>query len=171
MDFPHKIPPSGTPVTHHRHTEVVTQDQAQGTIGKTGREGTTLDHILHTADITVPVVVTCTEAAPGHHTRTGITAIEVAQDSLTQHTGDIATYPTMTHHSGHTAHITVIQTTTLETAEEHIAAHQATTLKTTVDPAHDHPTTHQSTGHTRRDHTTQYHIPTSETARPTQEGA
>ena len=48
----------------------------------------------------------------------------------------------MTHHTGHTIHITVIQNTTLETTAEHIAACQATALKTTIDQAHDHRTNH-----------------------------
>ena len=126
------------------------QDQAQGTIEKTRKEGTTLDHILDTADITTPAIITCTEATPGHCTRTDIAAIEVAQDSLTPHTGDIAADSTMTHHTSHTAHITVIQNTPLETAAECVTAPQATTFKTTVDPAHNQPTTHQSTGQTRR---------------------
>ena len=73
----------------------------------------------------------------------------------------------MTHNTSHTAHIAVIQTTALETAAEHIATHQATALDTTADQAHDHPTNCQSTGHTKRDCTAQYHIPTTETAVPT----
>ena len=145
--------------------EVATQDQAEGTIGKIGKERTTLDHILDTVDITASAVVTCTEAAPDHSTRTDTAAIEVAEDDLTTHTGDIATDPTMTHHTSHTAHITVIQTTTLDSAAEHITAHQATALKTTVDQAPDHHSTHQNTGCTKRDHTAQYHIPTMENAR------
>ena len=143
-----------------RHTEVIAQDQAQGTIRKTRKEGTALDHILDIADIADPAIMTCIEATPSHCTRTDIAVIEVAQDSLTPHTGDIATDPTMTHLTGNTTHIAVIWTTILETAAEHIAAPQGTALKTTVDPAHDHPTTQQGTGHTRRDCATQYHIPT-----------
>ena len=106
----------------------------------------------------------CTEVTPDHRTRTDTAAIEVAQDDLTPHTEDIAANPAMTCHTGHTAHIAVIQTTTLETAAEHITAHQDTTLETTVDQAHNHPTAHQSTGHTKRNHAAQYHIPTMETA-------
>ena len=153
-----------------RHTEVITQDQVQSTIWKTVKDENALGHILDTADIAAPSILTCTGATKDHCTRTDIAAIEVGQDSLTPHIRDIATDPAMTHNDSHTTHITVIQTTTLGTTAEHITACQATTLKTTVDPAHNCPTTHQSTGHTRRNCAPQYHIPSSETARPNQEG-
>ena len=132
-----------------------------------GKEETTLHHILGTANITATAIVICTEAAPDHSTKTDTAIIEVAQDSPTPYIGNTATDPAMTLHTGHTPHITVIQTTTLETTAEHIAAHLGTTLKTTVDHAHDHPTNHQSTGHTKRDCTAQYHISTMETTSPT----
>ena len=146
-----------------RHTEAATKDQAQGPIWKIGKEQTTLDHILDTTDITALAIVTCTEVIPDHSTRTDIATIAVDQDNLTPHTGHIATDPTVTHHPGHTAHITVTETANLETAAEHTAAHQATTLETTVDQAHDHSTTHQSTGHMKREWAAQYHIPTMAT--------
>ena len=77
--------------------------------------------------------MTCTETAPGHHKRTDIVTLEVAQDSLTPNTGDIAADPAVTHHTGHSAHIAANQTIAIETAAEHITAHQTTALETTVD--------------------------------------
>ena len=109
----------------------------------------------------------CTEATPDHSTRTDTAIIEVAQGDLTPHTRDTATDPALTHHTSHTTHITVIQTTTLEITAEHIAAYQATTLKTTVDEAHEHLINHQGTGHNKRDCIAQYHIPTIEIANST----
>ena len=95
-----------TCATHHQaHESCTTQDWAQGTIGKIGKEGTALDHILDTADITAPAIMTSTEATPDHSTRTDTAAIEVAQDNLTPHTGDIAADPAMTHYTSHTTHI------------------------------------------------------------------
>ena len=142
MDCPHKYLFQKHQQHITRHTEAATQDQAQGPIGKIGKEGTTLDHTLDTADLAAPTIVTCTEATPGVSTRTDIATIEVAQDDLTPHTGDIATDPTMTHHTGHTTHIAVIQTIPLGTIAEYISAQQGTALKTTVDQAHNHPTAH-----------------------------
>ena len=156
---------------HHQHiirrTEVTRTNIAQVTTGIIRKEETTLDHILDTADIAAPVVMTCTEAVPDHRTETDTAAIEVAQDSSTPYTGDIVTDPAVTHPTGHTTHIAVIQTTTLETAAEHRATYQAATLETTVDPSHDHPTNHQSIALTKRDLAAQYHIPIMETTSPT----
>ena len=132
-----------------------------------GKAETTLDHILGTVDITAPAIMTCTKAAPDHNTEKDTATTEVAQDSPTPHTRDTAADATNTHHTGHTTHITVIHTTTLETTAEHITAHQAPALEITVDEAHNHPTYCQSTGHTKMDSTAQYHIPTMETTGPT----
>ena len=150
MDCPDKISPLGTLVTHHQAHRSCQKIELKAPSGRSGKKGT-LDHILDTADIEAPAVMTCTEATHDHSTRTDTTAIEVAGNDLTPHTRETAADPAVTHHSSHTAHITVIQTATLETTAEHIAASQATAFKTIVDQAHDHPTNCQSTGHTKRD--------------------
>ena len=152
-----------------RHTNIATPDQAHGTTGKTKKEETSPDHSLHTADSAGQAVMTCTEATSDQSNETDTAIIEAAQDSPIQHTRDMATDPTVTHCTGHTAHLphtAALQTTTLKITVDQITAHQATTLKIAVVYTYYHPTNHQSIDHTKKDHTAQYHIPTTETASP-----
>ena len=73
MDCPHRIPPSGTPAHHYRpksHSSHA-QDQPHATIMKTDTDAISLDLNPILTDITAKVIMTPTEAIPGH--TTGIT--------------------------------------------------------------------------------------------------
>ena len=142
MDCPHRIPPSGMLVPHHKahrngHTRL-----SSGTTRKIKKVETDPDDSLDTANTIAPAIMTCTEAAPDHNNGTGTAAIEAAQDDPIQHTKDTVTDPTVTHHTSHTAN------------PPHTAAHQATTLRIAVDHIHDLPTDRQNIVHTRKDHPT-----------------
>ena len=138
MDCPKKYPLHEH--CHHttRHTEIATPDQALDTTGKTKKEETSPDHSLNTANIVVPAIRTCTEAASDHNNVTGTATIEAAQGNSIQHTEDTVTGPPVTHHTGHT------------TNPPHTTAHQATALWIVVDHTHDHLTNHQNIVHTKK---------------------
>ena len=124
MDCPHRIPPQEH--WHHttRCTEIATPDYTQDTTGKTEKEETNPHQSLDTANIVAPDIINCPEANPDHNNWTGTATIEAAQDDPIQHTGDIFTGHTMTHHTSHT------------TNPPHIVAHHATALRIAVDHTH-----------------------------------
>ena len=130
MNCPQRIPLWGQ--HHHttKHIEIATTDLALGTTGKTGKEETSPDHSLDTANIVAPAVMTYTEATPNHNNRTEEAAIEATQDDPIQHTEDTATVPTMAHHTSHI------------TNPLHTAAHQVTGLRIIVCHIHDNSNDH-----------------------------
>ena len=153
MDCPRRIPPSGTPVPHHKahrncHTRLSSMHHWTNWERRDWSRSQT-----STANIITPAIVTCTKATPDHNNRTGTATIEAAQDDPIQHTEDTVRGPAMTHHTGHTAN------------PPHTTAHQATALRITVDHTYDHLTDHQSIVHTKKDHTVQDHTPARETIR------
>ena len=62
MDCPHKIPPSGTLVPHHK-----AHRNNLDTTGRTNKVETGQNHSLDTADITALAAMIYTEAAPEHN--------------------------------------------------------------------------------------------------------
>ena len=110
-----------------RHAEIATPDQALDNAEKIVKEETDPDDSLAIVDITVPAILTCTEATPDDNKGMGKAAIEAVQGNPIQHTEATVVEPVMTHHTGHT------------TDHPHTAAHQVTALRTTVDHIHVHP--------------------------------
>ena len=91
---------------------------------KTGT--TNPDHSTTTKDITILVITIYIEVALDHNTEIDAATIEVANNDLTQPTGDTATDLTMTHHTSYIAdhpHITALWVINPEITVGHINNH------------------------------------------------
>ena len=138
MDCPHRIPPSGTPVHHHRqksdsrcHTRSTSHHHHKDRYRCSRSRSQS-----HPVDITAKVTMTPTEAIPGH--TTGIT------DDITGVVYDAHTQTL----------IYIVLTVTL-----HITDHQPTeALQLTPEIAADH-ALNQPTNPPRKPHTALHHIP------------
>ena len=125
MDCPHRIPPSGTPTKHHQPRPHSSHplDQVQDTAVKTGTSEVIPDHNLIFTDIAAQVVMTHTEAAPGHNKGMITATPEVTHNAHTPHIEITVINPTMTHHTNLIAdhpHIDIPQLTTPVIIVDHI---------------------------------------------------
>ena len=68
VDCPHQIQPSGTPAHHHRQDSntSIAQDLLLDTVTRTDTDTADAGHRPIPADIEVTVIMTPTEAIPGH---------------------------------------------------------------------------------------------------------
>ena len=84
-DCPHRIPPSGTPVHHHRPNSMpgTALDQLPTTITRTGTDTADQGHSPIPADITVTVTTVPTDNILGCIIETTDTTIEILHDALT----------------------------------------------------------------------------------------
>ena len=106
------------------------------------------NHIF--TDIAVQVIMTHTEATPGHDIRIITTTLEVAHDAHTPHTENTEIDPNMTHHTDPTMD------------HPHIEVPQPTTPEIEVDLSHIH-----STNPPGEIHRGQIHIPADYKAKQT----
>ena len=96
MDCPHKIPPSGTPVIHHKLAKELTMpDPVQDITMKTGTDKANPDHTHIFKNIAPQVITILTEAAQGHNTRIDIATTGAAHDD---HAPAIEATPIDSHH-------------------------------------------------------------------------
>ena len=122
-------------VTNPDLTEATLPDQAQDTTLKTGTGKVVPGHNLI---FTAQVIMTHTEATPGHDIGIITVTPGVAHDTYAPHTETTVIDPTMIHH------------TYLTTDHPHIEVFQLTTPESVVDHIHIHPTSPQGeicTGH------------------------
>ena len=101
MDCPLRIPTLGTPpnITNPDLTEATPPDQVQDTTTKTGTVKVVPDHNLIFTDIAAQVIITHTEAAPGHDTGIITATPGVTHDAHTPHIESTVINPTATHHT------------------------------------------------------------------------
>ena len=88
MDFPYRIPPSGTPakyITNPDYTVATVPGQVQDTTIKTGTGKVISHHNDIFTDIAAQVIMTHVEAAPGHDTGIITTTLEVAHNAHAPH--------------------------------------------------------------------------------------
>ena len=138
MDCPHRIPPLGTPATHHksykRHHARLSLRHHHKDRDRWGDP----DHSPTTEDITAGVII---EAALDHNTRIDAATTEAAHDNLTQPTEDTATDLTVTDCTGHIAD------------HPNVKALWVINPEIAVGHNHNHPTDLQCTNYTDKIHT------------------
>ena len=88
IDCPHRIPPSGTPVTHHKAWKVIMPDWAWGTSVKIQTGKANPDHSPTTEDIAAQVIAFHAEATVDYNTGIDVATTEAAHDELAQPTWD-----------------------------------------------------------------------------------
>ena len=110
--------------TNPNHTIATTQGQVQDTTKKTGTGEVIPDHSLIFPGIAAKVVMTHTEAAPGHDTGIIAATPGVAHNTHAPHIEITVTNATMTYHIDPT------------TDHPHTEVPQPTTPEIEVDPAH-----------------------------------
>ena len=126
-------------ITNPDLTGVTPIDQVPDTTMKTGTGKVVPDHNLIFTDIEAQVIMTHTEATPGHNIQIIAATQGVVHDALTPDIGITVIEPAMTHH------------TDLIIDHPHIEVSQLTTPEITVDHIHIHPTNPQDKiciGHT-----------------------
>ena len=112
-------------ITNPDLTEAAPPDQVKDTTMKTGTGKIVPGHNLILTDITAQVIMTHTEATPGHDIGIIAATPGVANDTHAPHTEIKAIDPAMTHHTNPTTdhpHI-VLQLTTPEIIVDHIHIH------------------------------------------------
>ena len=129
MDCPHGIPPLGTPAKHHKprpHRSCPARSSSRHHCEDRDRQSHSRSQ-SHFTDIAAQVIITHTEAAPGHNTGIITTTQELVHNAHTPHTEITVINATATHHTTPTA------------SHPHTEVSQPTTSEIEVDPIHIHP--------------------------------
>ena len=140
-------------ITNLDLTEASPPDQVQDTTVKTGTDKMIPGDNLIFTDIAAQVIMTHTEATPGHDIGIIAATPGVAHNAQAPHTEITAINPATTHHTDpitHHPHIEVLQLTTPEIVVDHIHVHP-TNPQGEICTGHIHiPADHEATHTSRR---------------------